>query len=60
MTHILVFLFVISFLNCLRSGFLFYKRITADRVRPIPTKELIILGISLSIIITLLICGFTI
>lgn len=60
MTHILVFLFVLSFLNCIRSGFLFYKRITADRVKPIPTIELIILGVSLSIIITLLICGFSI
>lgn len=60
MTHILVFLFVISFLNCIRSGFLFYKRITADRVKPMPITELVVLGVSLSIIITLLICGFTI
>jgi hypothetical protein len=60
MMHILVFLFIISLLNCLRSGFLFYKGITADKVRPISKTELIILGVSLSIIITLLICGFTI
>ena len=61
MTHILVFLFVFSLLNCIRHGFFFYKRLTAENLRPfrMGIGELIILGITISIVITCLFCGFT-
>jgi hypothetical protein len=62
MTHILTFIFVLSLLNLIRHGFIFYKRLveTTPQVYRMNIKEMIFLGVSISIIITLLICGFTI
>ena len=61
MTHLLVFLFVLSLLNSIRNGFFFYKRLTAEPPKPfrMGLGELIILGVSISIVITCLFCGFT-
>ena len=62
MTHLLVFIFIFSLLNCIRHGFFFYKRLTAENLKPFKmgVVELIILGITISIVITCLICGFKI
>lgn len=61
MTHILVFIFIFSLLNCIRNGFFFYKRLVSDPPKPFKMGlgELVILGISVSIVITCLFCGFT-
>lgn len=60
MTHLIVFLFVFSLLNCIRNGFFFYQRLISDPPRPFKMGlgELIILGSSISIVITCLFCGF--
>lgn len=62
MIHILTFIFILSLLNLIRHGFIFYKRLveTTPQAYRMNIKEIIFLGISISIIITLLICGFTI
>jgi hypothetical protein len=61
MTHILVFLFIFSLLNCIRNGFLFYKRLVSNIPRPFKMGlgELVVLGVSISFTITGLFCGFT-
>jgi hypothetical protein len=61
MTHLLVFIFVFSLLNCIRNGFLFYKRLTVETPKPfrMSLSEIIVLGVSISIVITCLFCGFT-
>lgn len=60
MTHLLVFLFVFSLLNCIRNGYLFYRRLMSPTPKAVRlgTSELILLGISISIVITCLFCGF--
>jgi hypothetical protein len=61
MTHLLVFIFTFSILNLIRSGFSFYRGLVEENPEPVNlgVGELILLGVSISIIITCLFCGFT-